>query len=292
MNYPIEQSNMSAINIANFDSKKISLKAAPKGRYGSIYYLQYDGGYFPNVTLPNMRVASCKPASAAEENQGHKLFLTFEGTERQDGYGQKLREARTKLEEINETVKSLLKKEAELSTGKGVFYKTKFDSDAFDKNYRPLVWESEDEKTGAKKDLFSLKLQRAKDGDKITNQFRGMKGVDFLVDSKNEPMEVTSETISNILTRGSVIKPVIQGQYVFVAGKDYTMYSTWTLTMARVVHQAVKQSFKLEEDNDGAEGLEPALTKLGLDDLKVDAVKPVPLMFDEDEDADYNEATA
>lgn len=290
MNYPKEP-NMSAINIANFDSKKITLKAAPRGKYGSIYYLQYDGGYFPNITLPNMKVASCKAASATEESQGHKLFLTFEGTERQDSYGQKLREARVKLEEISETVKALLKKEAEQPTGKGVFYKTKFDSDAFDKNYRPLVWESEDEKTGAKKDLFSLKLQRAKDGDKITNKFRGMKGVDFLVDSKNDAMEVTTETISNVLTRGSVIKPVIQGQYVFVAGKDYTMYSTWTLTMARVVHQAVKQSFKLEEDNDGAEGLAPALNKLGLDDLKVDAVKTVPEMFDE-EDADYNEATA
>lgn len=277
---------MSAINIANFDHTKITLKAAPRGKHGSIYYLQYDNGYFPNITLPNMKVASCK---APEGDQAHKLFLTFEGTERQDSYGQRLREARAKLELISEKVKSLLQKEAELSTGKGTFYKTKFDQDAFDKNYRPLVWESEDEKSGAKKDLMSLKLQRQKDD---PNQFRGMKGADFLVDSKNAPMDVTAETIPNILTRGSVIKPVIQGQYVFVAGKDYVMYSTWTLTMARVVHQAVKQSFKLEDDNEGVEGLAPALSKLDLDDLKVDAVKTVPQVFDDEDDEEYNEATA
>ena len=277
---------MSAINIQSFDHTKITLKTTARGKHGSIFYLQYDGGYFPSLILPNLKVASCKATDGSD--QAPKLFLSFDGIERQDSYGQRLRDARAKLELISEKVKSLLEEQAKLPTGKGVFYKTKFEKEAFDKNFRPLVWESEDEKSGAKKDLMSLKLQRQTDD---PTRFRGMKGVSFLVDSTNDPMDVTAETIPGVLTRGSVIKPVIQGQYVFVAGKDYVMYSTWTLTHGRVVHQAVKQTFKLEDDDEGVEGLAPALSKLGLDDLKQDVVKPVAQMFDEEDD-DYNEATA
>jgi hypothetical protein len=240
---------MQTIDILDFDESKITINVTPKGKHGTIFYINYEEKYFPGLVMPNMKVASCK---VPETDQAPKVILTFEGMERTDNYGAKLKRAFEKLCSINNKILQLLAEIAQQPNMKGTFYKNKFDPKAFEESYRAVVWESEDDKTGERRFFATLKLATSREN---PEHFKTYSGVPLIVDAHDEPLDVNPGNVTNYLTRGSIIKPVVQPMYVFVAGKDFVMYSTWAMNHCRIQHREEKKTFVLQADTEGLDGI-------------------------------------
>jgi hypothetical protein len=143
---------------------------------------------------------------------------------------------------------------------------------------------------------------RPKDKDKnVLSGFRCLKDAPFMVDMGNRDLKVDETNVREHITRGSVIKPVIQAQFLFVLGKDQSISSTWNLQHARLAYKAQCDNFRLPEDDEGLEGLD--IEQLELDDLKAAAQSGAArsalsnreqhvLSMEDDDDQDYEDDIA
>ena len=249
------------MDINVFDETKITFKPATKIQKGTsvvghMFYLQYDGRYFPNIVLPNLKSQRIKVLENPDGNTSYKILFSFEGKDEDTPRGERLRSALSKLHAINERILDLIMETARAPGGKAIFHPREktADRETIKKRYKGLTWTFTREEDGSvMPDSMYCKIIRDRDTPTV---FRTVKGLPFMIDSANKPITVTPDNIESIITRGSIVKPVVQGMSIFVAGKDSEITNSWGFFHGRRVYQSPKEEYIMPEEEDGLEGLD------------------------------------
>lgn len=225
-----------------------------------MFYLQYNGSYMPSIEMPNLKVPKVKRIDNPGKDDEFKIFFSFEGKDEETPRGQRLRDALAKLKKIDDKIFDLLSNAAKGAGGKAIFSpKGALDLTKLkENNYRSFVWVYESNGV-TYPESFACKIQRDRED---TTRFGTMRNMPLLCDRNNQRLDVTPDNIETVITRNSIVKPVIQPMSVYVAGNNQMITISFAFKHGRLVYQAPQEEYVLptEDDefaefNDGVRGL-------------------------------------
>lgn len=236
------------IEIFNLDESLITLGPLKKldSNYGFTFSVQYNGGRFPHVIMPNLTIPTGVKRfvdKAGSKPDDFQAFFSFDGYEASTPRGERLRKAFDKCQKIDERILKLMKDVAQGPDGRKLFPKdAKYNAANIESRFKPFVSKYINPAGKEFADSFKCQLQRSADNQEV---FATIGKSPFIVDANKQDLQVNTENVDDILGRGCVVKPVIQLSYIFVAGsaQSYSITQRWRMYHGILVKEAEKQSF-------------------------------------------------
>ncbi|KAJ3230662.1 hypothetical protein HDU81_004322 [Chytriomyces hyalinus] len=249
--------NSEPINIDDVDVNLLELVLPKKesSQNGRMFYIYHNGKKL-RVILPTL-VLPYGAGSSEKFPDKFTMCASFEGMEKTDEkQGQRLKRANDKLKAINDKICQLImdKKDTVFKD------KKKVTNEILVNRYKPFIVT---EDGNPDKMYFKLQQKRVneKDAIKMTEsqkaehmkQFVGLPEHGFLIDAKQNQVQVNTDTIRNVIPWGSRIKPVIEFAYLWVSGANQDCFPVWTFIHGMLVSTASLNNFALKADESDEE---------------------------------------
>jgi len=207
--------NPAPIKIENIDVSKITLSKPTEITYGNLVYVNYRGGplrvILPLMSVP-MGVSKFADEKGDTKNDKYSLSFSFEGMETNPS----LKLAHDKIHEIDEQLLTLIDEQ------KNVFYtadpgRAKLNKELIRQSRWNEPLKRYIDKNGKEyPETFraSIALDRAN-----SSRFESITGKPLLIDPSNMMVDVSPESVEDVIMRNCKIQGVVEISYIFIAKK-------------------------------------------------------------------------
>jgi hypothetical protein len=272
-------SNASLINIQKVDVKNLELQF-PKGESSN------KNGFFVRVRHNKTTLRAVLPdvispyGAGPQKDFGNKysMGICFDGMEKDDSNGKKIKVAYKTLEAIQERLKGLVLENREAFFADAGKPKRKTDKplsdDTIESRYRIFLRPRED-----RTDIMYLSLQRCRvkkeeedtltqeEKDAITRRFSSLKNYPLLVDHEGHVLEVTTDNLREVIPPGSVVRPIIELSYLWVSTSSKTVQPVWTFIHGARMSIGPSKVFDIlhqddDDEEENAMDVEPSAHKI------------------------------